>query len=83
MNSSFFGLRLPADGTSDCAFWLISAIRIRLATVVNQWRCVGPRHAARLGLRARVEETGAENASTPIHLGVAGLFEVLLATVAP
>ena len=33
-------------------------------------RRVGPERAAHLGLRAQVERTGAENASTRIHLGV-------------
>jgi hypothetical protein len=36
----------------------------------NSSRCVGPPRAGRFGLRAQVERTGAENASTRIHLGV-------------
>jgi hypothetical protein len=35
--------------------------------------CVGPERAAVFGLRAEVERTGAENASTRIHLGVSVL----------
>src|ERR1043165_659964 len=45
--------------------------------------CVGLERAEDSGLRAQVEKSGAENASTPLHLGVAGLFAVLLATGAP